>query len=233
MPVEAVFFDAGNTLIYPHPSVGEVYAAALAKGGIAADGEEMERRFRLSFRDLQSERGDLSPMEWWRRIVRRSFEPFGRLERFDEAFRRLWDYFGRPEAWRIYDDVLPTLDALDARGVRIGLISNWDWRLRPMLAGMGLLRRMRWTVISCEAGAEKPDRAIFRRALGLSGLAPGDLIHVGDSLEDDALGAARAGLQGFWLCRDSAPGPAPEGVRTLRSLAELPGLLDEPAGPTA
>jgi putative hydrolase of the HAD superfamily len=228
MPVEAVFFDAGNTLIYPHPSVGEAYSRVLQESGIRAEADEVERSFRRAFGDMRArgpEPGQ-SERDWWRAVVRESFQPFGQPERFEAAFQQLWDYFARPDAWRVYDDVLPALAAVEGRGIGIGLISNWDARLRPMLSGMGLLARIRWPVISCEAGAEKPEPAIFRRALGRCGLAAASVMHVGDSLEADVLGALQSGFHGVWLCRDDEPSGAPERAHVLRSLAELPALLD-------
>jgi putative hydrolase of the HAD superfamily len=236
MPIQAVFFDVGNTLIYADPPVGEAYAGVLKEAGIDAPAEEVERSFRRAFRRMRAEepqsgQSERDAMDWWRRVVRESFEPFGRPEAFEAVFRRLWGYFALPGAWRVYGDVLPALDALEGRGVGIGLISNWDSRLRPVLADMGLLKRVRWPVISCEVGAEKPQPAIFRHALGRCGLAAGQVMHVGDSLEADALGALRSGLRSVWLCREGDGGSTPKGVRVVRSLSEVPALLDAPAGP--
>ena len=61
--------------------------------------------------------------------------------------------------------VLVGLPTLRLRGLYVGVISNWDNRLRPLLAAIGLAGRVDSITVSCEVGAEKPDAAIFRAAL--------------------------------------------------------------------
>ena len=160
---------------------------------------------------------------WWVSASGR----YGPLDSFEQVFQGLWDHFARGDAWRIYDDVLPTFAALRARGRRLGLISNWDARLDGILDELGLAGRLDCAVISHAAGAQKPDAAIFRRAAELCGLAPGRALHVGDSYEEDVLGARAAGMQALWLRRGGPAAPPDDaGVRTIASLSELPGLLE-------
>ncbi|KPK65826.1 MAG: hypothetical protein AMK73_01885, partial [Planctomycetes bacterium SM23_32] len=221
MDVDAVFFDAGNTLIYPDPPVGHVYADALRRAGVKADPELMERRFQDAWLDLRNgqppgalEYGadEQEAMDWWRRVVRASFEPFGQPDVFEEVFQHLWDHFASPGAWRLYDDALPAIEALERRGKGVGLISNWDRRLESLLEGLGLAERLKWTVVSCRVGVEKPDPAIFRHALSRCGLPPERALHVGDSYEQDVLGARAAGMRAAWLARDAATHAAPPDV---------------------
>ena len=77
-------------------------------------------------------------------------------------------------------------------------------------------------VSSAVAGATKPDRAVFVRALEAAGAEPGEALHVGDSVENDVEGARAAGLRALLLARD---GEAPRGVDAIRSLAELPSVV--------
>ncbi len=233
MPIRAVFFDAGSTLIYPEPSVGEAYARALRRAGVQADGQEMGRRFQEAWRRLRAghppgalEYGttEAEAFDWWRRVVRECFVPFGPIRDFERVFRELWDHFAAAGAWRVYDDVLPTFDALERRGVGIGLISNWDVRLPLILRGLGLADRLRWQVVSCDVGVEKPDPAIFVRALELSGLAPEEAAHVGDSLALDARAAREAGMMGIWLRRDYDGDDCPAGVACVTTLTAVPDL---------
>jgi putative hydrolase of the HAD superfamily len=82
-------------------------------------------------------------------------------------------------------------------------------------------------------GWRKPRREIFEALLGDLGLAPGDVLHVGDNLEADVGGAAALGMRTAWLtrrvsdpsaARERYPGPPPD--FTIADLAELPALLD-------
>jgi putative hydrolase of the HAD superfamily len=126
--------------------------------------------------------------------------------------------------FRAFPDAAPALAALRERGVRLVVVSNWDVSLHERLAETGLAPLVDGAVASAEIGAAKPDPAIFRHALELAGgVVPGQALHVGDTLDADFEGARAAGLDAVLLARDGAPAPA--GVPTIASLAELPGLL--------
>ena len=122
-------------------------------------------------------------------------------------------------AFRAYPDVPPALAGLAARGVRLGLISNWDCSLPQILAGLGLEHPPEVIVVSSLCGCEKPDPAIFAEALRRAGAAPHEAVHVGDSYENDFLGASRAGLRALLL--DRAGKGAPPGVPVIHDLREL------------
>jgi putative hydrolase of the HAD superfamily len=77
-------------------------------------------------------------------------------------------------------------------------------------------------VTSADAGAAKPDAAIFERALELAGVERQGAVHVGDSLDNDVEGARAVGIRAILVQRDGDP---PAGVEAVRSLIELPALL--------
>ncbi len=234
MTIRVVFFDAGGTLIYPDPPVGEVYAAALRKVGGEADAQEVQRRFEEAFCMLRQQRraggpaygsSDAEARRWWKRAVREALRPYGPVPCFEGLFDGLWRHFASGAAWRLFDDVRSVIDGLRGRGLDIGMISNWDSRLGPVLEALGLDAALDYVVISCRVGAEKPAPAIFARALELSGVGPHEAMHVGDSWQEDALGAARVGMHGVWLNRESCE--LGTGAPTVHSLRELPALLDQ------
>jgi putative hydrolase of the HAD superfamily len=240
MHADAVFFDAGNTLIYPDPPVGEVYARALCAAGIDADPARMEECFREAWVRLRRERigagleyggTDDEARKWWREVAWESFRPFGHPEAFDQVFGSLWNHFANEGAWGIFDDVWPTFRELRRRGIGIGLISNWDSRLEPVLAGLGLSEEFDWIIVSCHIGIEKPDSRIFHRARELCGVEARRLVHVGDSLADDVLGAQAAGMHAIWLRREDGHAPAAEGLTVVATLTEVPRLVyQDPTG---
>ena len=111
-----------------------------------------------------------------------------------------------------YEDVVPALRRWRADGLRLVVVSNWDISLHEVLRRTGLRELLDGVVCSAEVGAAKPDPAIFQAALELAGLAPADVVHIGDSPEEDVAGALAAGIRSLLLRRD-AP--------TLASLADL------------
>jgi putative hydrolase of the HAD superfamily len=96
-----------------------------------------------------------------------------------------------------FDDVLPTLTVL-RKGFKLGVISNGN--SHPERCGLKDI--FRFVVLSQDYGVEKPDERIFKIALEEAGCSRLELLHVGDSLENDVGGAIDSGIRGVWLNRD-------------------------------
>ena len=124
--------------------------------------------------------------------------------------------------FRVFSDAPPALAALRERGVRLVVVSNWDWSLPQWIERAGLAELVDGVVSSAVVGFAKPAPEIFRVALDLAGVAPEEALHVGDSLTSDVEGARAAGVRGVLIARR---GDAPEGVEAIRSLEELPSLI--------
>jgi putative hydrolase of the HAD superfamily len=121
-----------------------------------------------------------------------------------------------------YPDVLPTLEELRERGLRLVIASNWDCSLPDWLRPTGILELVDGVVTSAEVGAAKPSPRVFERALGVAGVEPSEALHVGDKVDNDVQGAAAAGVRGVLLQREGDP---PPGVDSIRNLSELVALL--------
>jgi putative hydrolase of the HAD superfamily len=208
--IQMVFFDAAGTLFEVRGSVGEIYARVARRFGIEAEPEEIQRNFARHFRAQppmaflvatpEAERLTLE-RDWWRNLVRAVFAEQGEFPRFDEYFTEVFALFRGTEGWELYDDVVPTLAALKARGLRLGIISNFDSRLFDVLHAFDLHRYFDAIHISSREGAAKPDPAIFRAALTQNSLAPNAVLHIGDSLREDAEAAIAVGMRAVWLNR--------------------------------
>jgi putative hydrolase of the HAD superfamily len=118
-----------------------------------------------------------------------------------------------------FDDARGALLAARAHGTRVIVVSNWDVSLADVLERIGLAPLVDGVVTSAAVGVAKPDPAIFAHALALGGVPAGRAHHVGDSLQEDVVGARAAGIEPVLLRRDGGAGPV--GVRTIASLAEL------------
>ncbi len=70
----------------------------------------------------------------------------------------LYRFYERPEAWRLADGAVRALQRMRAAGYRTACVSNFDTRLRPLLAAMGVDHLFDAIVISAEVGVEKPCR---------------------------------------------------------------------------
>ena len=101
-----------------------------------------------------------------------------------------------------FADASPALDRLRSRGVKLVCVSNWDCSLGAVLERCGLAHLLDGAVSSAEAGARKPDPAIFAPALELAGCEPGEALHVGDTREEDLDAADAAGIRALLIDRD-------------------------------
>jgi putative hydrolase of the HAD superfamily len=224
-PRKAVFFDAGNTLFRPYPSVGHVYSRMARKYGCHAAPAWVEKRFQEEWKrrnglaNLKDERRE---REWWYHLVRRVFGARFPKGKFRAYYDELYELFAEPKTWRLYPDVLPTLKSLTQRGVRLGVVSNWDSRLFKLCDRLGVSRHMDFILASAVEGAVKPEKELFRRALARARVKPWEAVHIGDSLREDYWGAQQAGLGALLICRRGEP---PAGTQWVRSLAALKDLV--------
>jgi putative hydrolase of the HAD superfamily len=105
-----------------------------------------------------------------------------------------------------YPDVESALTGLRDRGLRLIAVSNWDCSLPRVLERCGLGGMLDGTVTSAEAGARKPDPAIFSAALELAGCEAAEALHVGDTEEEDVVGARAAGIRPLLIDREGRNG---------------------------
>lgn len=140
-----------------------------------------------------------------------------------EAERRFQVYYRRYQNnWRLYDDVIPCLDALG--GVPLGIISNGDYEAqKKKLKKTGIRERFTVVAISSRIGHWKPKREIFQKACEMGGYQPQECVYVGDNLEEDAVASKAAGMYGVWLNRKNQDKDGR--VPVIHSLAELPAIL--------
>ncbi len=146
----------------------------------------------------------------------------------DEEVRAVVDRFLGPHGpFEVPPDVPDGLAVLAARGIPIAVLSSL-----PPEASKALLPRVgvdpSRLVPPPASGAPPPDRAAFRAAAQLLGLAPSETLYLGDLYWSDVRAAARAGLIAVQI--DRAERSAERGGVRLRSLRELGGLLDRPPG---
>lgn len=132
------------------------------------------------------------------------------------------DLLVRSLRFRLYDDVLPALDALDAMGIVLAVVSNWDCALPQHLARLGVADRFAVITASAAVGHRKPDPAIFTTTLAALGVSPAHALHVGDRRVEDLDGARAAGLMALLL--DRSPG-ATASDDVVTTLAEIPGRV--------
>jgi putative hydrolase of the HAD superfamily len=228
----AILFDAVGTLIYPHPPVAAVYAAAGLRLGIEVAENELQTRFLTAFaRQEAIDRQQFGlktsadrERHRWREIVGDVFaDAAPSVSRREELFHSLWNHFAQPESWRTYDDVAPCWKALEARGLTIAITSNFDERLERIVERIAPLNRAKRIYLSATIGYRKPSTDFFRAVEVDLGLQSTELISVGDDVENDHSGAQAAGWHAILVDRSGAHGS--QSTHTIDSLAKLPAAV--------
>lgn len=200
--LKLILFDAAGTLFHLPKGVGYHYALVARRLGLEMDETAINGAFRAAWKEMPLRPATGEPREdddkgWWRELVDRVFDQVApevhELDR-DNFFEIAYEHFAEAGVWELFPEVLEVLEQLHGR-YKLGIVSNFDGRLRMILEQLGISKFFSPVVISSEVGADKPDPFIFRRALELAGMAPNEALHVGDDPVNDWQGAATAGLQ--------------------------------------
>ncbi|MGH2754697.1 MAG: HAD family hydrolase [Actinomycetota bacterium] len=234
MTIEIVFFDAGETLIHPHPSFPELFVRVCGANGFevdVSDVEEVQQRLAPHLVELAQETGIEKPsldandsLIFWSHLYRRLLGELGIED--DSLVGEMYSTFSSSSSYRLFDDALPALTELKTAGYRLGLISNFEQWLEEMLVELEVGHIFETSIISGVEGLEKPDPEIYRRALEHARVAPEGAVHVGDSPKLDVEPARSVGMRAVLLDRYDRYGDlAGPRVRSLSELGSLIGSL--------
>lgn len=231
--IEIAFFDAGETILHPHPSFPELFALVCVDHGHPVRAEEVsavQERLAPHLVDLATESGVDNPSlsaedahSFWTYLYRRFLEELGIVE--DALPGKLFERFSDGASYMLFDDVLPTLRTLHADGYRLGLISNFEGWLEERLVELEVGHLFDVSVISGLEGVEKPDPEIYRLALQRARVDSEAAVHVGDSPVLDIAPATALGMHAVLLDRVGRY-PHMSGLR-ITTLKELPPLVSK------
>jgi putative hydrolase of the HAD superfamily len=241
-PLDCVLFDAGDTLLAPAPSFQGRFVAVAAANGLPLEEAAVDAAI------ADAVRAASWPSDWTDPATQRSFwvgfyrqvlaglghqddgmegsgEPQGGAPVNREVAEALFAAFSDPAGYRLFDDVRPALEELAGRGVKLGVVSNFEPWLEDVLALQGVDHLFAAVAISGKLGVAKPDPEIFRWAIREAGADPGATLHVGDQPANDVDAARAAGITPVLIDR-FARYPDPNGthrIEDLRGLVELVG----------
>ncbi len=203
--LDAVFLDAGNTLItLDH----DLVCQALADVGVTAPVERLVRAEAAARPPVSaflasggsSEGRDTFTVYVGCILTRLGLERAAADALAPGIVRTLKHEIGTRRLWsQVLPGVPAALRELRAAGLRLVVVSNSDGTVEEGLGALGLGEHLDAVVDSSRVGSEKPDPAIFRHALDLIGARPERTLHVGDLYAVDVVGARRAGLHGLLL----------------------------------
>lgn len=217
---EAVLFDAGDTLIrlsgngetLLHRAAATLGAGPLDPAVVAgawarvldrsSTGDELAKG-----RDLSNDRH----REVWTDLYRSA----GCDDLAPGLSDELYALTVSAESWEAFPDTVATLRAVRERGLRIGVVSDTGFDLRPAMDKLGLSPYLDAVVMSYEYGVCKPATSVFLTACDQLQVDPARTLMVGDNPLTDS-GAVAAGLYVLLL-----PPPAKTGPRGLGHVLSL------------
>jgi len=231
-----VLFDATGTLIELREPVGESYARIAREWGVELRPSRLDAAFARvlqrtppvaytsdaytsdAYTELEHDADVIAAheREWWRGVVRSTFlatDSSVRFADFDAFFAATFEHYNGARAWRLRPGARGALAALSARGLRLGVVSNFDQRLAKILQELEIDQFFGCIMIPAQCGARKPAPRIFRAALAQLGVDIRNALYVGDDPEDELAAAGELGLQVL-------------DVRVLETLEALPARLE-------
>jgi 2-haloacid dehalogenase len=165
------------------------------------------------------------PYAFWGLIFRVMFENLKLpVEEADAAVQVAYHRFAEPDLWTVESGLAELVAFCSVREINLFVTSNWDFRLPRILKGLGIASFFREIITSALVGFEKPSEKIFHYLVSLAECPPSQVLHIGDRIKDDILGAKEAGLRAVLYRREKFSGDDFLFAR-VQSLRELPGLL--------
>lgn len=235
--IRAVFFDAGYTLLSPHPSIVEIVRIACAARGTSVElpclrehQKAAETYLRRTARTNPSTWSDERAIEaTWISYFTEMLRPCLDGAKEDEltaCARQCQQIFDDAASYTLYPDVLPVLRSLRDHQLTLGVISDWGIGLGLILRHHDLLPYFDFAVISAAVRLAKPDPELFETALHRADAIPDYALHVGDSYVLDVLGARAAGITPVLLDRRGIVPPEAMDCIVVRDLYGLLDLLE-------
>ncbi|KAM5587045.1 hypothetical protein ABKV19_005809 [Rosa sericea] len=213
--LRCITVDVTGTLIAYKGELGDYYCmAAKSVGQPCPDYKRMHEGFKYAYRDMASKypcfghAAKMPNIVWWKTCVRDSFIRAGYHydeETFEKVFRRIYASFGSAAPYSIFPDSQPFLRWVHEQGLKVGLVSNAEYRYKDViLPALGLNQGSEWDfgVFSGLEGVEKPDPRIYEIALERAGnIKPEEVLHIGDSMRKDYVPATSIGMHALLLDR--------------------------------
>ncbi len=225
-------------MLAPHPSVIELVQRTCARRGTPITVECLRQQLNTAEQHLRGATKE-QPWTWsdeeainrvWTGYFHELLRPClgGDENDLDACVRDIVTDFDTASSYALYPDVLPVLGTLQARGLTLGVISDWGMNLALILQHHDLTRYFDFAVISAQIRRAKPDPELFLTALRRADAIPDYTLHIGDSYVLDVLGARAAGITPILLDRRNQHDPAQFDCIVVHDLFEMLDLLGIP-----
>jgi putative hydrolase of the HAD superfamily len=195
--IKAVLFDFGETLASLKPAKEELFISAARSIGLELLFSAVQRAYQIvDFHNKYSSVHVKNRADFYREYNEQLCWALGIRSHFEQLEPALASAFNEHKSWQLVDGVPEVLAALKQRGIRLAIVANWDRDLPALAERLGISHFFSTIVSSQEAGVEKPDPAIFARAVQELSLSTerDTILYVGNEYKADVYGSRAAGL---------------------------------------
>lgn len=224
--IRAVFFDFGNTLATNRPSLEDFLSEYIMRTGGAVASESIDQVLRAGKARQLAERPAADEDRWkefWLDLYQKILVSCGAtLTQAAEISEAMWVDHLAPDSYRLFPDVIPSLEILRRRGLIVGVLSNFDASLLSKLRHLKLTALLDYVFFSTAIRAAKPDPRAFLYVCEKVGLTANELLYIGDEIEFDYQPCQLLGIHSLLIDRHDT---SPPGVSMIKTLLEIEQIL--------
>ncbi|MBX3120064.1 MAG: HAD-IA family hydrolase [Fimbriimonadaceae bacterium] len=235
MPITCITFDCADTLVRADWNSSRFAIESARMAGMNPDEQVAKEVYERLLFGRWKEYGQLNLTKdpdicdgFWIELTRDWMAKVGlpadKLDPLMEIVRERL-YGPDQQIFSLFDDTLACLDKLSAKGIRLAIISNWDYSLHRVVKNLNIQHYFEKVYASLEVGVEKPESYIFTNALQELGVKPDETLHIGDNPLDDVQGARGVGMHAALIdrsCQSSYKGT----LSTLHDIEQVFTWID-------
>ncbi|RMG41128.1 MAG: HAD-IIIA family hydrolase [Candidatus Dadabacteria bacterium] len=229
--IKAIFFDADDTLFSVYPSVGDIYSSCASEFGLKISAELINRsvldvwqQFRDSFqrRNYNYKTTEEQEKKLWYQFIEMVFKACSEEKLPAGLSDRIYEAFSDPASRRLKAGVKELLEELQNKYL-LGVLSNNDRRIESVIEGLGIRQHFTWVYPAFVTGYKKPSPEVYRWIEKKHGFRSDQLLHIGDSFENDYQAALNAGWHAIWLSNGNNVGQGAEvlAAGTIKDLTKI------------
>ena len=213
--IRFVIFDVGQTLLFLTPPSEEVLLARCQQLAIDVELDDLKRGCKagelwVAQTIMREQQGaprmsdEEFDMKWEYVVLETALKD--RQVDLDDLVKRLRDVRGPSQDWRTSPETHTVLDGLQAKGMPLGIVSNFSKRLPDLCRMEGIADYFDFIIASEEVGISKPDPRILHLALESAQVNAEEAVYVGDH-PFDVLCAKKVPMPIIWFNKDDDPLP--------------------------
>lgn len=235
-----VTFDVRNTLLKVRGSVGYQYAEQAKRFNVEVDPDRTHETFLSVFktqRKIYPEFGGgqrLTSEIWWKDVVKKTFLRLGHHDHrlLENMSNNMYEHFKTNKAWEVIPNAEDVLAHIKDKNLRLGVISNFDLRLREVLRSCELEPYFDFVLSSEEARASKPQSKIYVKALQVLDdkfeeiISPKQALHIGDHVKKDYQAAKSAHWNAILIATPGIDNSAVPQEHVVQTMCEIIEKID-------